>query len=619
LPSLTGIRQQKRLPLSGLHEQESGENMDENEVFYRTATIQRSGVSEKKRTVELSFSSEKPYERYFGLEILDHSQGAVVLDRLQNGGPLLVDHDTRDHVGIIEEVSIGSDRKGRALVRFGKAQRADEIFTDVVDGIRQNVSVGYRIHEMQQVEDSDVPTFRATKWEPLEISLVSVPADASVGVGRSYQKNEKEFKMTEPNKNSKEQKRINEITAYGEHFHCEKDAQQAILTGQPLDEFRSMILNRIKSAVKPIETGNAADLGLTDKEVRRFSILRALNAQANPQSREAQEAAAFEFEASAAYSQKIGKTPRGVMIPPDVLKRDLTAGTNTAGGYTVGTDLLADNFIELLRNRSVVMQAGATVLSGLQGDVAIPKMTDSATAYWIVENAAPTESQQTFGQLALSPHSVAAYTDLSRRLLIQSSPSMEQLVKSDLANILATAVDLAALHGSGAGAEPTGIASTSGIGSVAGGTNGLAPVYSHILSLETEIAQDNADTGNLAYVTNSKVRGKLKQAFTNSTYGEIPLWTAGNDGEGRLNGYRAFSTNQVSSTLTKGSSSGVCSAIFFGNWADLIIGTWSGIDILADPYSLSTTGALRITAFYDIDLGCRHPESFSAMLDCLTA
>jgi len=194
------------------------------------------------------------------------------------------------------------------------------------------------------------------------------------------------------------------------------------------------------------------------------------------------------------------------------------------------------------------------------------------------------------------------------------------LVRNDIAAVLARSIDLAALHGTGSSGQPTGIAATSGIGSVAGGTNGLAPAWSHIVDLETQVAQDNADVGSTGYLTNAKVRGKLRQVFYNSTGGDTPVWGGTSaDGFGVLNGYRAGVTNQVSSTLTKGSSSGVCSAIFFGDWSALVIGMWGSLDLVVDPFSNSTTGALRVVGFQDVDVAVRTPESFAAMLDALTA
>jgi HK97 family phage major capsid protein len=215
----------------------------------------------------------------------------------------------------------------------------------------------------------------------------------------------------------------------------------------------------------------------------------------------------------------------------------------------------------------------------------------------------------------MSPKTLGAFTDFSRKLTVQSSIDVEAFIRRDLAAVLALEIDRAALHGSGSSNQPTGIAATSGIGSVAGGTNGLAPTWAHIVGLESEVAIDNADIGSLAYVTNAKVRGKLKTTEKASSTAQF-VWA---DGATPLNGYNAVVTNQVSSALTKGSSSGVCSAIFYGNWMDLLIGMWGGLDLLVDPYTASTTGTVRVVALQDTDIAVRHPESFAAMLDALTA
>jgi HK97 family phage major capsid protein len=232
----------------------------------------------------------------------------------------------------------------------------------------------------------------------------------------------------------------------------------------------------------------------------------------------------------------------------------------------------------------------------------------------VAESGAPTESQQAFDQVTMSPKTLGAFTDISRKLLLQSSIDIETFVRNDLATVLALEIDRAAIHGSGSSNQPTGILATSGIGSVAGGTNGAAPTLANIIGLETEVAQDNADLGSLSYLTNTKVRGKLKQTFTNSTYGDAPIFGM----DGRMNSYNTAITNMVSSTLTKGSASGVCSAIIFGNFADLIVGMWGSLDLMVDPYTSSTSGTVRVVALQDLDIAVRHPESFSAMLDALT-
>ncbi len=618
--------------------------------MFRHCTFSREALNEDDRTVEMSFSSEEPYERWFGTEILDHDKKSIILNRLNRGGALLVDHDTKDQVGVIEKAFI-ADRKGSAVVRFGKSSRAEEVFQDVRDGIRQNVSVGYRIHKMKQ-EDSepDSPVFRAIRWEPLEVSIVPVPADIFIGIGRGDDerkyntlikeaimpdktevKPEVKKETTNPapvidmvtvdkareDAKKEETHRVREVLALGEKFNMSEAAKEAIDKGTDIADFKTIILEKV-SDVKPVETD--PNIGLTKKEQQEYSVVRLINHLIDKTDPIARDAAGFEIECGKAFEQKTRRSARGAFLPPDVFSRDLNVTTDAEGGYMVGTNLLASQMIELMRNKMMVEVAGATILSDLVGDIAIPKQSGAATAYWLGEADVITESQQTLAQLQLSPKTVGAWTDYTRKLMLQSSLTVENFVRTDLSRVLALAVDLAALHGTGSNDQPTGIAATSGIGSVAGGTNGLAPTYAHIISLETEVAQDNADVGRLAYMTNAKIRGKLKQVFTNATYGEIPLWQGGSaPGIGELNGYSSYVTNQVSSALTKGSSSGVCSAIFFGNWADLIVASWSGIDLLVDPYSLSTYGGIRVTAFKDVDVGVRHAQSFAAMLDALTA
>lgn len=262
-----------------------------------------------------------------------------------------------------------------------------------------------------------------------------------------------------------------------------------------------------RQAQRPVPQ-DAATVGMGRRDVQRYSLVRAIRAAMTNDWRGAE----LEREASEATAQRLGRQPQGsFFVPADWLEsRDLLVGTASAGGNTVATDLLAQNFIDLLRNRMIVREAGATMLTGLVGNVAIPRQSGGATAYWVAENTAATESGQTFDQVAMSPKTVGAFTDISRKLLLQSSIDVESLVRMDLATVLALAIDLASLHGSGSSNQPTGIAATSGIGSVAGGTNGAAPTLAHLISLETEVAQDNADMGRLGYITNTKVRGKLR-------------------------------------------------------------------------------------------------------------
>lgn len=603
-------------------------------------SAERAVVDTEARTATLAFASEEPYERGWGVEVLDLQAKSIRLGRLKSGGALLMDHDSRDLVGVIESVQIGADRVARAVVRFGRSARADEVFQDVVDGIRRNVSVGYLIHEaVLESERDGVGTYRVTDWEPYEVSLVSVPADPTVGVGRSASEepaiHQQQTQAAQPaatrgvitmsdtnvidaaaeqqRGRDAERARIDAIIAVGEQFRSQgldKLAQEHVRAGTPLDEFRKLAMAKLAEATKP-----NSDIGLSRKETQAYSFVRVLNALANPNDPRARNAAAFELEASRAAAETAGRAAQGIMVPTDVLRRDLTVGTTTAGGHTVATDLMAQDFITLLRNRMVIMGMGARMMNGLVGNIAIPRHTGAATAYWVAESGAPTESQQAFDQVTMQPRTVGAFTDISRKLLLQSSIDVEAFVRQDLAAVLAQELQRVAINGSGTAPEPRGILNVVGIGSVAGGTNGLAPAWSHITSLETEVAQDNADVGTLAYLTNAKVRGKMKSVLKDSGSG-LFLWSE--SATTPVNGYRAEVTNAVPSNLTKGTASGICSAIIFGNFADLIIGTWGGLDLTVDPYTASTSGTVRVVALQDADVAVRHPESFAAMQDALT-
>ena len=608
----------------------------------RFFNLDRNAVDEEARTVGLSFSSEAPVERWFGMEVLSHDPKHVNLGRLNDGAPLLMDHNINDQIGRVESAMVDGKR-GQAIVRFSKSARGSEIFNDVIDGIRQNVSVGYRINEMELDEsrsEDEVETFVATSWQPYEVSVVSVPADNSIGISRAAEGENVttitnfrgETKMTEEVKEVKEVKqdqaptvdvkqltrdavaadrqRLAEIEAIVEkHPELKEVGKQFKSNDRSLDEFRQVALESISKSKPEKAAIEDSSVGMNDQEVRQFSIVRAIDAIA----RNDWSNAGFEKEMSDATSQKLGKQARGFFLPTDVMTRDLNVTTATAGGNVVSTDLLSGSFIDYLRNKMKVIDLGATMLTGLNGNVAIPRQSGGATAYWVAESGAVTESQAAFDQVTLTPATVGAFSDISRKLLLQSSIDVESFVRNELATTLAIEIDRAAIHGSGSSNQPTGILATSGIGDVAGGTNGLAPTYAHIVGLETQVAQDNADMGNLAYLTNSKVRGKLLTTEKASNTAQM-VWGDNNT----LRGYNAAVSNQVSSTLTKGNQS-LSSAIIFGNWSDLLIGMWGGLDIAIDTSTGSASGTVRVVALQDVDVAVRHAQSFAAMKDALTA
>lgn len=606
----------------------------------RSLQLERGAINEEARTVTLAFASETPVERWWGTEILDCTASAMRQARLRAGANLLCDHNTRDVVGVVESVEIGTDKVARAVVRFGKSVRAEEVWQDVKDGIRRNVSVGYLIHRAVLAEERDgQETYRITDWEPYEISLLSVPADMSVGVGRGLGASGAEpapavaaSATPSPTKETRtmdtqatsgagnaapvqptqaaQRNHAVEISALAKDIKGGPElAMSAIQRGLTVEQFQGEMIRHLSSQPKP-----TADIGMTDKEVRGFSIVRALHALANPLDANARSAAAFEFEASAAAAQKMGKQARGLMLPYDVVRAsDLVKGTATKGGNLVATELLSGSFIDLLRNAMVINSMGAVTLSGLVGDIAIPKQTGAATAYWVAEDGSPTQSGQTIGQVLMSPKTVGAFTDISRKLLLQSSIDVEGMVQNDLATVLGLAIQQAGLvH---AADRPKGILGGHvATPTVVGGTNGAAPNWEHVVGLETAVSVANADVGTLAYLTNAKVRGKLKTTSKVSGQNGF-IWE---NGDTPLNGYRCAITNALPSNLTKGTANN-CSAAIFGNWADLVIGMWGSLDLTVDTTTLGTSGAVRVIALQDVDIAVRNTESFATFADILTA
>lgn len=588
-------------------------NYTDDSVKYRTIDLSRSDfIDEKKRRVRIGVSSEEPVERSFGMEVLGHESEDIDMSFISSGrAPLLLDHDMTKQIGVIEEFKLDEAAKRTiAVVRFGKSALAQEVFQDVTDGIRMNISVGYRINKLERFKRDDEEFYKAN-WTPLEVSSVSVPADQSslVGVGRS--KTFKEIKMDD--KKVEETVNLDEVRAQSAEEakaemkrnskeildlaskHNKRDlADKAIKDGLSIEEFRGVLLNEISND-KPLET---ADIGMTDNEVKRFSLLRAINALANPADRKAQEDASFEFECSAAASREYGKPAQGIMLPADVLrnwKRDINSSDDST---LISEDYRAGDFIDVLRNSSSVMQAGSTMLRGLQGNVVIPKKTAASSGGWIAtEGSAASESEFTSGSVTLSPKVIGAYTDATRLLLQQSSLDVEGLIRDDLTQSLATAIDLGALAGSGSSGQPTGVKNTSGVNTTT--FSDANPTWAEIVAMESAIANDNALTGNLSYICRPADFGTLKTTEKATNTAQFVV-----SPDNSMNGYSVIRSNQVTS-----------GDFYFGNFADLLIGLYGGLDITVDPYALSTSGGVRIVALQTVDVAVRHAVSFCVSND----
>lgn len=387
------------------------------------------------------------------------------------------------------------------------------------------------------------------------------------------------------------QKNAAQIVELGARHSKSDLAQRAISEGKSIEEFRGELLEVIGSD-RSLES---QEIGLNKKEAQRFSLVRAVHAMANPTDRRAQEAAAFEFECSRAAADQYGKSAQGIMLPADVL-RNWTRDLNSADEAELFTDdFRGGEFIDVLRNASSVMQAGARMLGGLSGDVKIPKKTTAASAGWIAtEGGASSESEMVVGQVSMTPKTLGAHTDVTRQLLIQSSMDVEAMMRDDLAQAIATAIDLAGLEGSGSSGQPTGILNTSGVNTVTAFA-AANPTFAEVVTLETAVAEDNALTGNLAYILPASMYGALKTTEKASGTAQFVVEPGGS-----INGYRGIVSNQC----TAGN-------LYFGNFADLLVGMFGGLDIVVDPYTNSTSGTVRVVALQSVDVAVRHAVSFA--------
>jgi HK97 family phage major capsid protein/HK97 family phage prohead protease len=604
----------------------------------RDMTAEKIVVRAADNTITFAASSEQPVERWFGSEILSHSENAIRLGRIADGAaPLLFNHDWDDPVGMLDG---GRIENGRLMVdaHFFDTSRAKEVRA-MLDGGLRNVSIGYEIHVME--EEAKGQRYTATDWEPLEVSIVTVPADPSVGIGREKDSKPKPVRIVRANQQAesadskgaemadqenapagataddnaqadKSQNRAASHTSTEElrRSTIEKMCREHKVSEETMREWRDdeclspddaarriLDIMLIRSSAADKKKAAPSEIGMSRAEVEKFSVMKALRAIVNKDWSKA----GLELEAHKAIQQRMGGNPlneQSFYVPLEIqrrahAKRDMTTAGVSGSDNLVGTDNMS--FIDLLRNRSVAMRMGARMMGGLVGNVTIPRQTASGTAQWLTsESTEISESQPTIGQLSLSPKHVGAYTEISRLLALQSSPDAEALVMSDLAQTVGTAVDKAVMHGSGASGQPQGIVGTSGVGSVTGTSLG----YAGLLECQTDIGNALQAGAALGYVTTGAVAAllaaRVKFADTAS-----PLWD-GSLLDADVCGFPGMSSAQVDAAT-----------LIFGDWAQVIIAEWGSLAIEVNPYANFQAGIIGVRAMYAVDVGVRIPSAFT--------
>lgn len=666
--------------------------------FQRTIAASAKRDATDGNLVEMAISSEAPYERWFGIEILSHDPSAVDMSRIGDGRhPLLLNHCTGDQIGVIVSASLDDDRVLRGQAKFSQSQLGQEILQDVNDGIRELVSVGYLIDEIEEIEpaldaedvnDDDYmiaamshvnggrfrpvrkfsgdefekhmkkehgeswsrgglsatrdagdepPTFLVTRWTPFEASIVPVPADVTVGVNRSAGAEKDpapvvtapapviqpliivEKKMPELIQKSPaelEIERRDSIQSLAEQYAKwldPKDGPAAVRDGKTTpDQFKELIMQKMQS--KHSDT-NQMHIGMGNGEIKRYSFGRALIAQMTGNWKDA----GLELECSRAVEALIGRAPEGFYIPFETFKRDMsvgTAGSGTSAGILVPTQLRTDMYVDALRAAMVMSKMNVTYLAGLTGNVDLPRKSTPATLAMIAEAGSASESDFLTTKATLQPHRISNFTQVSKQSLIQSAMSLEDMIRNDLITGSAVLLENQCINGNGTAPNIKGLLNVSGIGTVVGGTNGLAPTWGNVVDLESACANANAEPDQFAgYLLNTKTRGKLKQTQIGTN---LPMiWQNGNNDQ-PLNGYKVEVTNNLPNNLTKGTSTTVCSAgIFASDWSMTVIGLFGAPDVTVDPYTKADTGQVKITLNQFADMQLRQPACVAQIQDWL--
>lgn len=392
-----------------------------------------------------------------------------------------------------------------------------------------------------------------------------------------------------------EKQRVKDLAELGKQYNANEKAMQYIADGKSVEAFKDELLKGIENKEQKPLNASSFGIGMSLKDAQAFSFTNLINALANPTDAQAQKLAENEFKVCNEAAEKYGAKNNGTIVPVEALLAPMLKNLTTAdGGALIPNELKTESFIDLLRNKCVLMQL-ARKLTGLVGNIDIPKQTAGTAGSWVGEDVAADETNPAFGTLQLRMKTVTANSYVTRKMLKQTSMDIEKLIREDLALALAIAIDKAGFYGTGTENQPKGITTTDGVNSVEYTTN--FPTYKDFVEMETQIATDNADVESMAYIVNAKTRGNCKttQKFPDNNDGGGVIWEAGNT----INGYKAVCTNQIND-----------GDAILGNFADFIIGMFGGLEILVDPFTKSTQGGVRITVFQDVDFGARHEESF---------
>ena len=626
----------------GHEEEEKMEHEDERKepitLDYRAMHLDDKAIDEETRTVRVGVSSEEPVKRQFGMEVMDHTKENMNLEFLNSGrAPLLLDHDMEKQIGVVESVELDENaRRLRASVRFGKGEQASEVFNDVVDGIRQNISVGYRVDKKVEREDDPEDYYRVATT-PMEISIVSIPADQSnlVGVGRSSSETLKStIQIKEKDMSEKidldavraeaaksASKNAKEIMTLARKHNKADLGEDAIGRGIDIAEFRGELLDVIGND-KPLDTPVTV-IEQSAKEKRTYSLGRMIQAQVTGDWKNA----GYERELSDEITRRTGKQSQGFYVPDFAWRSGVmtTAATGAIAGENVTDQFVptiqrGDLFIEALRAKQVMANLGVTYLGGLTNRVRMPKIATGAAAGFVEEAGDVSDQSPTDAGVTLQPRTLGAFATMSRLLMLESIPAIEQIVQDDLLRSIADKIEYYAINGSGSSGQPTGILTDGNVNNldISAGTDVAALTWADITDLVKLVEEDNGvvNAATLGFLTNPKVKAKMANTVKVATTDSVMLL---NDPWNAIYGYKAEFTNNVPSDLDPGDGGSDASAMIFGDFSQLMVGLFGAPSIIVDPYSGSKSGDVQISVMQEVDVALRNAISFAKTDEISTA
>lgn len=573
------------------------------------------GDKPAEKAVRLSVSSEEPYLKWCwdeeakdyvrAYEVLGHGPDEIDFSRMKSG-LVIQDGHYGKQIGIMDTPEV-KDGKLCGEVRFGHSQDAQDAKADALDGIRRNMSVGYIVEEYKRDGERDgYPVFRAVKWTPFEGSFVNVPADPTVGVGRSRENNDGELPSTTQ---TPKEKSMNEEEVKAVVEAAVKSATDA--TNAKVEKIEAQV--RELAERKPETPAPAAVRQFDDADskviAKRYNVMNAIRALAGDRGVDC----GFERELSEQIAKQSGRSAKGLYIP-DVVLSGRAFDVTTNGAQLVATDTLFGELVPALVAKTVLGSAGVRTLSGLVGNIKIPVGSAAEAAWGASEGANAAETTPTIGHVDASPKGLAAYTDITRELTLQSGISAQSFITDALLNAMARKLETAAFSGTGENGQPKGLdgfaSGDTTLNVIADATN---PDLTKVLEFITAPEIANADVSGGKFIGRPNV-----WALLGSTFDKVYFNNTGTKASSAVIGGVAApryildtATNKCQGYDFLKSNLATAKMLYFGDWSKLLICLWSGVDVTVDPYSLSLSGKLRIVAHQNCDIVVTQPKAFA--------